>query len=239
MADAGLPSFHGIIGRSAAMRALFLRIERFAPVRCTGSDTGGVGHREGAGGHRGPPPECPEPRSLAGGELRRAHARPAAQRAVRARAGRVHGRDGGRHGLLAAPRRDGVPRRDRRHAAQAQATLLRVIQTARSSRRQRQDAADRRAVHRGHAPRSGGEIAGGAVPAGPLLPPERLTLHVPPLRERRARSCRWSVVLAQFSRELGADRPVPDISRPGGAAARGTPRGAATCASWRTCWSRR
>jgi transcriptional regulator with GAF, ATPase, and Fis domain len=30
MAGAGLPSFHGIIGRSAAMQALFWRIERFA-----------------------------------------------------------------------------------------------------------------------------------------------------------------------------------------------------------------
>ena len=32
MADADLPSFHGIIGRSAAMQALFAEIERFAPV---------------------------------------------------------------------------------------------------------------------------------------------------------------------------------------------------------------
>jgi DNA-binding NtrC family response regulator len=32
MADAGLPSFHGIIGRSAAMQALFRRIERVAPI---------------------------------------------------------------------------------------------------------------------------------------------------------------------------------------------------------------
>jgi DNA-binding NtrC family response regulator len=32
MAGAGLPSFHGIIGRSAAMRALFSEVERFAPV---------------------------------------------------------------------------------------------------------------------------------------------------------------------------------------------------------------
>jgi DNA-binding NtrC family response regulator len=30
MADAGLPSFHGIIGRSATMQALFLQIEKFA-----------------------------------------------------------------------------------------------------------------------------------------------------------------------------------------------------------------
>jgi DNA-binding NtrC family response regulator len=32
MAGAGLPSFHGIIGRSAAMQALFAEVERFAPV---------------------------------------------------------------------------------------------------------------------------------------------------------------------------------------------------------------
>ena len=32
MADAGLPSFHGIIGRSAAMRALFAEVAHFAPV---------------------------------------------------------------------------------------------------------------------------------------------------------------------------------------------------------------
>jgi DNA-binding NtrC family response regulator len=32
MAGAGLPSFHGIIGRSAAMQALFRRIEKIAPV---------------------------------------------------------------------------------------------------------------------------------------------------------------------------------------------------------------
>ena len=32
MADAELPSFHGIIGRSAAMQALFRRIERVAPI---------------------------------------------------------------------------------------------------------------------------------------------------------------------------------------------------------------
>jgi DNA-binding NtrC family response regulator len=31
MADAGPPSFHGIVGRSAAMQALFLDIEEFAP----------------------------------------------------------------------------------------------------------------------------------------------------------------------------------------------------------------
>ena len=35
MADADLPSFHGIIGRSAAMQALFAEIERVAPDRCT------------------------------------------------------------------------------------------------------------------------------------------------------------------------------------------------------------
>ena len=32
MAGADLPSFHGIIGRSAAMQALFERIEQFAPL---------------------------------------------------------------------------------------------------------------------------------------------------------------------------------------------------------------
>ncbi len=32
MAGADLPSFHGIIGRSAAIRALFQRIERVAPI---------------------------------------------------------------------------------------------------------------------------------------------------------------------------------------------------------------
>ncbi len=32
MADADLPSFRGIIGRSAAMQALFRRIERVAPI---------------------------------------------------------------------------------------------------------------------------------------------------------------------------------------------------------------
>jgi len=32
MADSGLPSFHGIIGRSASMQALFRRIERVAPI---------------------------------------------------------------------------------------------------------------------------------------------------------------------------------------------------------------
>src|SRR6187402_963672 len=32
MAGTDLPSFHGIIGQSAAMRKLFAEIERFAPV---------------------------------------------------------------------------------------------------------------------------------------------------------------------------------------------------------------
>src|SRR5262245_17689073 len=32
MAGSGLPSFHGIIGRSASMQALFRRIERGAPI---------------------------------------------------------------------------------------------------------------------------------------------------------------------------------------------------------------
>src|SRR5262245_5138154 len=32
MADADLPSFHGIIGRSVAMQALFRRIKRVAPI---------------------------------------------------------------------------------------------------------------------------------------------------------------------------------------------------------------
>src|SRR5262245_19475193 len=32
MADADLPSFHGILGRSVAMQALFRRIEKIAPV---------------------------------------------------------------------------------------------------------------------------------------------------------------------------------------------------------------
>ena len=32
MAGTGLPSFHGIIGRSAPMQALFRRIERVAPI---------------------------------------------------------------------------------------------------------------------------------------------------------------------------------------------------------------
>ena len=32
MAGADLPSFHGIIGRSAAMQALFAEVAHFAPV---------------------------------------------------------------------------------------------------------------------------------------------------------------------------------------------------------------
>ena len=94
MAGADLPSFHGIIGRSAAMQALFRRIERVARHRCIGSDTGGVGNREGAGRLRHPAPQRPGAAATSRWSTAPTLTRELLpERAVRARAGRVHGRD--------------------------------------------------------------------------------------------------------------------------------------------------
>ena len=93
MADADLPSFHGIIGRSAAMQALFGRIERVArhDVSVLIQGESGTGKELVASAIQRLSPRRPRP---SGGQLRHADTGVAPERAVRSRAGCVHGRDG-------------------------------------------------------------------------------------------------------------------------------------------------
>ena len=67
-----------------------------------------------------------------------------------------------------------------------QAKLLRVLQETRAdARRRARGHQGRLPHHRRHQPGPGARGAAGALPRGPLLPPQRRADHVPPLRERR------------------------------------------------------
>ena len=109
------------------------------------------------------------------GELRGAAGEPARVGTLRPREGRVHRRRQAAHRpLRAGRRRHAVPRRNRRHEPEhagedpARAAGARVRAPRRHAHAARRRAADRR-----DQPRSAGDGAGGPVPRGPVLPPQR------------------------------------------------------------------
>ena len=83
-------------------------------------DPGRDRHRQGADRPRDPRPERPPRTDVRQAQLRRHPHRPAGERALRPREGRVHRRDRAEgRPLRAGQRRDAVPRRGRRHPARA------------------------------------------------------------------------------------------------------------------------
>ena len=129
----GRPLSHGglmnIIGESPAMRAIFDAVLQIASSRATVLITGesGTGKELVAGAvQRG---AARAARAVRAAQLRCARRDDPRERAVRPRAGRVHGRDrASRWALPASRRRHAVPRRDRRAFAVAQVKLLRFLQ---------------------------------------------------------------------------------------------------------------
>ena len=121
-----------------------------------------------------------------------------------------------------------------------QAKLLRVIETrAGPARRQREDAPDRRALRRRDQPRPGGGDRGGAVPARPLLPPERHHAAHPAAARAAQRDPAAGAVVPRAVRARGwATGPRP-TSRPRRRACSRPTRGRATCARCATSSSAR
>ena len=169
------------------------------------------GRRQGRDGARDPPHVAAREGAVRRAQLRGAVREPARERAVRAREGRVHRRDR-RQGRACSRRRRAAPCSSTRSAtcrAKLQAKLLRVIETREVQRvGSVKTRADRRALRRRDEPRPRGGDRGGAVPAATsIYRLNGITLHVPPLRERRgeilplARS-----FLAQFAQRGGRRR---------------------------------
>jgi hypothetical protein len=172
MAGEDLPSFHGIIGRSAAMQALFAEGRALRARGCTHSDTGRVGDGQGAGSEGDPAAQRTACAAVRDAQLRRSHAGPPPERAVRSRAGRVH-RGGAPDGGPRDPpaRRHAVHGRDRRVAARRAGDAAPVPAGGRGpARRSSPEHHRRRARDRGDA--SGSRGGGGTRhgPRGLLLP---------------------------------------------------------------------
>ena len=140
-----------------------------------GAGAGRVRHRQGTGGARHPRRVAAHRASLRRGQLRRDPRAIARGRVLRLPQGRLHGRQRGPRGLLPGrPGRHAVPRRDRRPAAgDAEQVAARRAGACGAPGRRGQRAADQCADRQRHAqgPRPRG--AGGAVPAGPVLPAQR------------------------------------------------------------------
>jgi two-component system response regulator HydG len=121
-------------------------------------------------------------------------------------------------------RRHALPRRDRRDAARDAGEAPARAAGARGPRGRRATKTSRRRAHRRrHEPRPRGRGRRAALPRGPLLPPQRRSARLPPLRERKSDV----LVLAQhFLASNNAERTKVPVHRP--------PRGRAR--SSRTTW---
>ena len=110
--------FGAAIGQSLSMRTHLRRARAHREDRRDGAARGRDGHGQGRAGARALDRERAGAGAVRGRRLRRGELLAARERALRARARRVHGgRRGAAGRLRAGRRRHGVPRRDRRAAA--------------------------------------------------------------------------------------------------------------------------
>ncbi len=119
----------GLLGASPAMQKVYRTAAQVAGAKATVLITGESGTGKGelarAIHRKGPARQ----RALRGPALRRPRRDPPGERALRPRAGRLHGRGQAAHRpLRAGQRRHPVPRRGRRDPASTQVKLLRVLQ---------------------------------------------------------------------------------------------------------------
>ncbi len=125
--------------------------------------------------------------ALRRGQLRRALRELPRLRAVRAREGRIHRRQGPEaRPLRAGRRRDALPRRDGRPRARPAAQAAQACWRRRRFRRlggTREIEVDVRLVAATNRDLAEA-VPNGTLPRGPVLPPRRLPVHLPPLRER-------------------------------------------------------
>ena len=168
------------------------------------------------------------------GQLRRDPARPGRVGDVRPRAGRVHRRDrSAARPVRAGPRRHALPRRGRRPEPEAQAKLLRMLETGEVQRLGAENRPRRRPGDRRDQPAAGRGSGRRDVPRGPLLPPERL----PDRAAAASRAAGGPARAGGASGRAGAAAPARRGSPPRRwTCCRRTP-GRATCASWPTSWS--
>ena len=132
-------------------------------------------------------------------------------------------------------RRHALPRRDRRHEPEdAGQGAARAAGAGRRAGRRHAAACGRRARARGDEQGSAAEIRAGAVPRGPLLPPQRHPdLRAAAARPRQTTSRCWPSTSWRSSRASTAGgRSALDAERDGRAAA--ATAGRATCASCAT-----
>src|SRR6266511_2923480 len=199
-----------MVGGGPAMKKLFDVIRPTAPSEGRVLVNGENGTGKALVAPEGGPVREAELRGGAGGAHR--------ERAVRARARRVHGCDrGAPRPVRAGGRRHAVPRRGRGHAAlDAGEGAARPAGGRVRARRRAADAPLRRARRRRdeQGPRRGGE--GWAVPRGPLLPAQRRADQraAPPRAARGRAGARHALP----RRGLRAERPPADAPRARGPA---------------------
>ena len=143
---AGKYNFANIIGRGSRMQEIFRTIERIGKVSTTVLVTGESGTGKELVARADPSTRAAPRQAVRRGQLRRDPGDAPRERALRPRAGRLHGRRARtKQGLLrGGRRRHALPRRDRRDAAPTmQVKLLRVLQERRVPPRRRQRGACR------------------------------------------------------------------------------------------------
>ena len=177
-------NFDEIVGQSSTLRQVLKQVETVAPDGFDGADPRRDGHRQGTGRARDPQPERAARAHVRQAELRRHPDRPARERAVRPREGRVHRRDrAANRPLRAGARRHAVPRRGRRHSAgaAAQAAARPAGAGVRAAGQHANDPRGRPAGRR-HESRPRRDGRGKTVPQRSLLPAERVS-------RRQSRRC--------------------------------------------------
>ena len=169
---AGAQADFAMIGKGAAMRAIFDKVAKTAPIDGPRADHRRERHRQGAGRARDPRALQARRRAVRQAQLRGDPVGADRERAVRPREGRVHRRDpAAARQVRARRRRHAVPRRDRRHEPEraGQGPARAAGERARARRRRRDDQG-RRARRRRDEQGSAGRDRRGPVPRGPLLP---------------------------------------------------------------------
>ncbi len=168
--------FTDVVGQSPALGRVLERVSQVAPTSSSVLLLGETGTGQGAPGAGDPRAQPPPGQGLHQGQLRRPARVADRDRAAGPREGRLHGRDRGAPRPLRAGRRgDALPRRDRRPRGGA------AVEAAARAAGRRGAAPGRDPLAQGGRPPRGRDQpgprardGGGALPARPLLPPERL-----------------------------------------------------------------
>ena len=173
------PGFEGIVGRSDALRYVLAKVQQVAPATTTVLLQGETGVGKDLVAHALHSLSPRAKRAPRQAQLRRPAPVPRRERALRPREGLLHRGDRPAQGAVRDRRRQHpLPRRDRRAAARApgQAAAGDPGRGVRA-RGRLGDPEGGRAPGRRHEPSPGRGGEGGALPPGPLVPPERLPDH--------------------------------------------------------------